>query len=137
MFDHTQVAMKKLSAQVVNIEKEKNLMRKKSKRSILTRQVEDLKEQLGARADSEYALQEENRRLQVELSLFFNKDFCQKVQKLMILPQKFRPNTVQAVVMRENCEKKRLSMENEQLSWKMNRQTRWEKKAKKETKKRK
>merc|ERR1719394_1650388 len=70
MFDHTQVAMKKLSAQ-----------------------VEDLKEQLGARADSEYALQEENRRLQ-------------------------------AVVMRENCEKKRLSMENEQLSWKMNRQTR-------------
>ena len=65
MFDHTQVAMKKLSAQVVNIEKEKNLMRKKSKRSILTRQVEDLKEQLGARADSEYALQEENRRLQV------------------------------------------------------------------------
>ena len=25
MFDHTQVAMKKLSAQVVNIEKEKNL----------------------------------------------------------------------------------------------------------------
>ena len=29
-------------------------------------QVEDLKEQLGARADSEYALQEENRRLQVK-----------------------------------------------------------------------
>merc|ERR1719400_1596166 len=70
MFDHTQVAMKKLSAQ-----------------------VEDLKEQLGARADSEYALQEENRRLQ-------------------------------AVVMKENCEKKRLSMENEQLSWKMSRQGR-------------
>ena len=65
MFDHTQVAMKKLSAQVVNIEKEKNLMREESKRLILTRQVEDLKEQLGARADSEYALQEENRRLQV------------------------------------------------------------------------
>ena len=65
MFDHTQVAMKKLSAQVVNIEKPKNLMRKESKRSILIRQVEDLKEQLGARADSEYALQEENRRLQV------------------------------------------------------------------------
>ena len=38
--------------------------------------------------------------------------------------------------MRENCEKKRLSMENEQLSWKMNRQTRWKtKNAKKETKK--
>merc|ERR1719400_2111191 len=70
MFDHTQVAMKKLSAQ-----------------------VEDLKEQLGARADSEYALQEENRRLQ-------------------------------AVVMRENCEKKRLSMENEQLSYRMSRQSR-------------
>ena len=65
MFDHTQVAMKKLSAQVVNIEKAKNLMREESKRLILTRQVEDLKEQLGARADSEYALQEENRRLQV------------------------------------------------------------------------
>ena len=65
MFDHTQVAMKKLSAQVVDNEKEKNLMREESKRSILTRQVEDLKEQLGARADSEYALQEENRRLQV------------------------------------------------------------------------
>ena len=31
-------------------------------------QVEDLKEQLGARADSEYALQEENRRLQVKKS---------------------------------------------------------------------
>ena len=28
--------------------------------------MEDLKEQLGARADSEYALQEENRRLQVK-----------------------------------------------------------------------
>merc|ERR1719394_33859 len=70
MFDHTQVAMKKLSAQ-----------------------VEDLKEQLGARADSEYALQEENRRLQ-------------------------------AVVMRENSEKKRLSMENEQLSYRMSRQSR-------------
>ena len=39
-----------------------------SKRSFLTRQVEDLKEQLGARADSEYALQEENRRLQVKKS---------------------------------------------------------------------
>ena len=40
--------------------------------------------------------------------------------------------------MRENCEKKRLSMENEQLSWKMNRQTRWKHKMqKKETKKRK
>ena len=65
MFDHTQVAMKKLSAQVVHIEKGKNLMREESKRSILTGQVEDLKEQLGARADSEYALQEENRRLQV------------------------------------------------------------------------
>ena len=106
-------------------------MRKKSKRSILTRQVEDLKEQLGARADSEYALQEENRRLQVELSLFLNKDFCQKVPKLMFLPQKFGPNTLQAVVMRENCEKKRLSMENEQLSWKMNRQTRWKHKMQK------
>ena len=46
------------------------LMREVSKRPILTGQVEDLKEQLGARADSEYALQEENRRLQVELSLF-------------------------------------------------------------------
>ena len=30
--------------------------------------MEDLKEQLGARADSEYALQEENRRLQVKKS---------------------------------------------------------------------
>ena len=49
-------------------------MRKKSKSSILSRQVEDLKEQLGARADSEYALQEENRRLQVELALYLNKD---------------------------------------------------------------
>ena len=33
--------------------------------------------------------------------------------------------------MRENCEKKRLSMENEQLSWKMNRQTRWKHKMQK------
>ena len=55
-------------------------MRKKSKRSILTRQVEDLKEQLGARADSEYALQEENRRLQVELPLFLNKENLPKSQ---------------------------------------------------------
>ena len=70
MFDHTQVAMKKLSAQVVNIEKAKHLMREESKRSILTGQVEDLKEQLGARADSEYALQEENRRLQVGIYFF-------------------------------------------------------------------
>ena len=53
-------------------------MREASKRPILTRQVEDLKEQLGARADSEYALQEENRRLQVELSLFLNKDILLK-----------------------------------------------------------
>ena len=113
-------------------------MRKKSKRSILTRQVEDLKEQLGARADSEYALQEENRRLQVGISLFYTETFCQKVPKLMLWAQKFGPNTLQAVVMRENCEKKRLSMENEQLSWKMNRQTRWKHKMqKKETKKRK
>ena len=65
LFDQTQVAMKKLSAQ-----------------------VEDLKSQLVARADSEVALQDENRRLQ-------------------------------AMVMRENCEKKRLSMENEQLSYRM------------------
>ena len=49
----------------------------------------------------------------------------------MLLPQKFRPNTLQAVVMRENCEKKRLSMENEQLSWKMNRQSRWKHKMQK------
>ena len=46
------------------------LMREESKRSILTGQVEDLKEQLGARADSEYALQEENRRLQVGIYFF-------------------------------------------------------------------
>ena len=65
LFDQTQVAMKKLSAQ-----------------------VEDLKSQLVARADSEVALQDENRRLH-------------------------------AMVMRENCEKKRLSMENEQLSYRM------------------
>ena len=37
--------------------------------SNLILQVEDLKEQLGARADSEYALQEENRRLQVKRNL--------------------------------------------------------------------
>ena len=113
------------------------LMREESKRSILTGQVEDLKEQLGARADSEYALQEENRRLQVGIYFFETETFCQKVQKFMLLwAQKFRANTLQAVVMRENCEKKRLSMENEQLSWKMNRQTRWKtKNAKKETKK--
>ena len=62
MFDHTQVAMKKLSAQVKT--------KMSNKKSVETNffQVEDLKEQLGARADSEYALQEENRRLQVKKS---------------------------------------------------------------------
>ena len=64
-YDQTQLSMKKLSSQ-----------------------VEDLKEQLGARTEAEFALQEENRRLHT-------------------------------LVMRESCEKKRLSMENEQLSWKM------------------
>ena len=88
MFDHTQVAMKKLSAQVVHIEKGKNLMREESKRSTLTRQVEDLKEQLGARADSEYALQEENRRLQVELSLFFKQRFLPKSPKIDVFASK-------------------------------------------------
>ena len=53
----------------------------------------------------------------------------------MLWAQKFRPNTLQAVVMRENCEKKRLSMENEQLSWKMNRQTRWKHKMQKKKRK--
>ena len=106
-------------------------MREESKRLILTRQVEDLKEQLGARADSEYALQEENRRLQVGIYFFETETFCQKVPKLMLWAQKFRKCIVQAVVMRENCEKKRLSMENEQLSWKMNRQTRWKHKMQK------
>ena len=75
-------------------------------------QVEDLKEQLGARADSEYALQEENRRLQVK----------KKIDKKNL--RKKLKSKLQAVVMRENCEKKRLSMENEQLSWKMSRQSR-------------
>ena len=65
LFDMTQASFKKLSAQ-----------------------VEDLKEQLVARADAEMVLQDENRKLH-------------------------------SLVMRENCEKKRLSMENEQLSWKM------------------
>ena len=74
--------------------------------------MEDLKEQLGARADSEYALQEENRRLQVKKKID-KKNFRKKLK-----------SKLQAVVMRENCEKKRLSMENEQLSWKMSRQSR-------------
>ena len=60
-----------------------------SQRSVLTRQVEDLKEQLGARADSEYALQEENRRLQVELSLFFIlRHFAKKSPKIDVVASK-------------------------------------------------
>ena len=51
-------------------------------------QVEDLKEQLAARVDTEQQLMEENRSLH-------------------------------KMVHKENSEKKRLSMENEQLSWKM------------------
>ena len=64
-------------------------MREESKRSILTpRQVEDLKEQLGARADSEYALQEENRRLQVGISLFFKQRFLPKSPKIDVFASK-------------------------------------------------
>ena len=37
--------------------------------------MEDLKQQLGARADSEYALQEENRRLQVKRNTKKEKNF--------------------------------------------------------------
>ena len=59
-----------------------------SQRSVLTRQVEDLKEQLGARADSEYALQEENRRLQVRLSLFFKQRFLPKSTKIDVFASK-------------------------------------------------
>ena len=66
MFDHTQVAMKKLSAQVKT--KIRELVENKESVETHFFQVEDLKEQLGARADSEYALQEENRRLQVKKS---------------------------------------------------------------------